>query len=181
MVEEDRSVFSSTLAQVCSDMFRECAGFSELAEDDQRAPSATGPDTIVASIGLAGVDFRGALVIHAPPAFFQRSYPASLKRTVISDAQMIDWAGEISNQLLGRLKNRLCQFGLDFAISTPTVVRGDKLVLNAAIPSSVQHGLRVGEARADIVLNVAHDSGGPLLPASGQPQVASLEGEALLF
>jgi chemotaxis protein CheX len=181
MVEEDRSVFGSTLAQVCNDMFKECPGFAELEPHEQQAIAPSDADTIVASIGLAGSDFRGALVVHAPPAFFQRSYPPSLKRTVVSDAAMVDWAGEISNQLLGRLKNRLCQLGLDFAISTPTVVRGDKLTLNATAAASVRHGLRVGDARADVVLNIAQDAGKPLLPAKGPAQVASLEGEALLF
>jgi hypothetical protein len=31
------------------------------------------------------------------------------------------------------------------------------------------------------VLNIAQDAGKPLLPAKGPAQVASLEGEALLF
>jgi chemotaxis protein CheX len=181
MVEDDRSVFRSTLEQVCNDMFKECPGFNVLGLGEQATIALPDADTIVASIGLAGADFRGALVVHAPPPFFQRSYPPSLKRTVVSDAAMVDWAGEISNQLLGRLKNRLCLFGLDFAISTPTVVRGDKLTLNTATAAQVRYALRVGDARADVVLSIAQDAGKPLLPAKGPAQVASLEGEALLF
>jgi CheY-specific phosphatase CheX len=161
-------------------MFRDCAGFSELPESEQGTTLPVGTDMIVASIGLAGPDFRGALIVHAPPVFFARSFPASLNRTVVSDAAMIDWAGEISNQLLGRLKNRLGQLGLDFAISTPTVVRGDKLTLNTPAPS-VQRALQVADARADVVFHIAHDAGKPLLPASGPAIAASLEGEALLF
>ena len=181
MVGEDRPVFGSTLAQVCNDMFGDALDFAELPAPPSPLDLSSGADTIVASIGLAGQEFRGALIVHASPAFFARSYPPSLKRTVVSEAAMIDWAGEISNQLLGRMKNRLCRLGLDFAISTPTVVRGDKLTLSAPVVSSVQHALRIGDARADVVFHIAHDEGKPLLPATGPVVVASLEGEALLF
>jgi CheY-specific phosphatase CheX len=181
MVEEDRSVFGGTLAQVCSDMFRDAAGFAEVDDPDKPRSFFPGTETIVASIGLAGPDFRGALIIQAPPAFFQRSYPPTLNRKVVSDAEMIDWAGETSNQLLGRIKNRLGGHGLDFAISTPTVVRGDNLTLTAPVVSSVHHAVKITDARATVVFHIAHDAGKPLLPASGPAVVASLEGEALLF
>jgi chemotaxis protein CheX len=181
MVEGDRSVFSSTLVQVCNDMFSDAVGFAEISPAEPPRVIAAGDDTIVASVGLAGQDFRGALIVHAPPEFFARSYPPSLNRVQVSEAAMIDWAGEISNQLLGRLKNRLGRLGLDFAISTPTVVRGDNLTLNAPLAASVQHALRIANARAVVVFHIEHDAGKPLLPASGPVVVATLEGEALLF
>jgi hypothetical protein len=39
-------------------------------------------------------------------------------------AQIADWMGELSNQTLGRIKNRLLAYGVTLEMSTPTVLFG---------------------------------------------------------
>ena len=42
-----------------------------------------------------------------------------------------DWLGELSNQLLGRAKNRLLAYGSSFRLSPPTTLSGRELTLES--------------------------------------------------
>lgn len=176
MRDEERAIFAGALAEITGEMWRSAAPLP-------RAGGAAAGPVMVASIGLAGACFRGALVLRATPAFFRAVYPPELRKTALTSSEVIDWAGEVANQLLGRMKNRLARLGLDFHLSTPTVVMGDRLRLGtgrfAATP--IEHGVAVAGAPVEIFFEIVHDEGKALLPATGPVMVASLEGEGLLF
>jgi CheY-specific phosphatase CheX len=46
-------------------------------------------------------------------------------------SNLVDWLGELSNQLAGRYKNKLAIYGLQPRLSTPTTVTGQLLQLGA--------------------------------------------------
>src|SRR5688572_5553442 len=73
-------------------------------------------ETLAASVGLGRPQIRGALMVVAAAGFFRATYPRELGDEKVGDSHLADWAGELANQLLGRVKNRLCQRGLDFSI-----------------------------------------------------------------
>lgn len=176
MRDEERAIFAGALADVTGEMWR-------AAVPSPRTTGAVAAQVMVASIGLAGPCFRGALVLRAAPAFFRAVYPPELRKSALTTSEVFDWAGEMANQLLGRMKNRLARLGLDFHLSTPTVVMGDRLRLGlgrfAATP--IAHGVAVAGAPVEIFFEIVHDEGKALLPATGPVMVASLEGEGLLF
>jgi CheY-specific phosphatase CheX len=177
MKNEDRTVLTSLLVQMCRDMF---AANGESFEELSVAAAQHDTENLLAScIGLSGTTVRGALVVVARPAFFRLTYPSELgvPRT---DDDVADWAGEVANQLLGRIKNRLSTYGLDFTTSTPTVVRGDRLQLRIDEANTIRRQLGIRGERVDIHFEIERDDDQPLL-ANGATGTATPEGHAFLF
>jgi CheY-specific phosphatase CheX len=177
MKDEDRTVLTSLLVQMCRDMF---------AANGEAFAEATGPVTppdrenlLAACIGLSGSTVRGALVVVARPTFFTLTYPSELG-VPRSDDDVADWAGEVANQLLGRIKNRLSTYGLDFTTSTPTVVRGDRLQLRIDENNTIRRPLIIRSEGVEIHFEIERDDDQALL-ANGATGTATPEGHAFLF
>jgi CheY-specific phosphatase CheX len=177
MKNEDRTVLTSLLVQMCRDMFAPNGeAFDELAG----AASIEDRENLLASaIGLSGSTVRGALVVVARPSFFKLTYPSELG-VPRSDDDVADWGGEVANQLLGRIKNRLSTYGLDFTTSTPTVVRGDRLQLRIDEANTIRRNLSIRAERVDLHFEIERDDDQPLL-ANGATGTATPEGHAFLF
>jgi CheY-specific phosphatase CheX len=92
------------------------------------APSASLPSREVALcgiIGFTGEDLRGSLMLACSRE------PLELAQAG-GEASMRDWLAELTNQLLGRVKNRLLALGTVIHCSTPVVLGGERI---APIPS----------------------------------------------
>lgn len=95
-------------------------------------------EPFAATIGFTSERIAGALVLIASRELASQSLPANLKSPAASDSIIGDWSGELSNQVLGRLKTRLCAIGVEIALSTPTVFAGKELRhLKPAYPLSM--------------------------------------------
>jgi hypothetical protein len=121
-------------------------------------------------IGFAGDDLRGSLLLACSkePLAAAGDSPKAIR----------DWLAELSNQLLGRVKNRLIMLGATIYCSTPIVLRGDHLapIENQPLPQLFQTNGGVAsvwfeaEVRPDLIL------------AQSPDQSATVqEGETLLF
>ncbi|MEM6532527.1 MAG: chemotaxis protein CheX [Myxococcota bacterium] len=66
-----------------------------------------------AALGFVGPNLRGTL--------FLATTGGSMG---VSSAMHDDWLGELANQLVGRVKNRLHKHGVDYTVSPPLVLRG---------------------------------------------------------
>jgi CheY-specific phosphatase CheX len=180
MENEDRTILSSLIVQICRDMFAANGEAFEEAAGVGGGPQNS--DTLLAScIGLSGTLVRGALAVVAQRAFFKVTYPAELGVPSGED-DVADWAGEVSNQLLGRIKNRLASYGLDFTASTPTVVRGDRLQLRIAEASTIRRVVNIRSERVDIHFEIEREDEQPLLSTSSDnAATVTPEGHAFLF
>jgi CheY-specific phosphatase CheX len=180
MENEDRTVLSSLIVQMCRDMF--AANGEAFEEVTVVGGAPQNSETLLAScIGLSGTTVRGALAVVAQRSFFKLTYPAELG-VPGGDDEVADWAGEVSNQLLGRIKNRLASHGLDFTASTPTVVRGDRLQLRIAEASTIRRVLTIRNERVDIHFEIERDDEQPLLASSSDgAATVTPEGHAFLF
>ena len=184
MTSQEREILSGALEEVCSDMLS--AGGRSPQPVTTPAPEGNGAAahtdrTLVASVGLSGQDVKGALVVMGCPEFFQSIYPSELSPSAVED-DLADWAGEVANQMVGRLKNRFCQRGLDFSISTPTVNRGVRLHVCRGDQQSVIHrSLSVEAMLVDVYLQIARKDDRPLFTEESTTGAASSEGETLLF
>jgi hypothetical protein len=76
---------------------------------------------MVAVIGFSGDGFGGSLGFAAEQSFVQTVFGES--DTFLSDS----WLGEISNLLLGRLKNTLLTYGVEYRLAIPMVLHGLQL------------------------------------------------------
>ena len=79
------------------------------------------------TIGFTSARMVGVLVLTTSRDLAQRSLPGILKGGPPTDAMIADWTGELSNQVLGRLKNHFYAAGVEIALSTPTVFAGKEL------------------------------------------------------
>jgi chemotaxis protein CheX len=175
MTPEDRSTILTMLNETARDMFTAHGTFEELGE----SPLEADKGRVAATVGLGGAELRGALVMVSRFAFFRATYPPELGEP--NDSDLADWAREVVNQLLGRLKNRFARYGVNFNISTPTVMAGDHLSLRPESPMHIKQCLRIGGDRVDVYFHMLRDDGKSLLAHGGPPVAASAEGDALLF
>lgn len=71
-------------------------------------------------VGFSGEQMRGSLLLATSREPLGRTSPTS-------DASFREWIAELSNQLLGRIKNKLIPRGVTLHLSTPIVLRGQHL------------------------------------------------------
>ena len=182
MTSQEREILSDALGEVCVDML---SVRGQPPQPAQAAGESSGR-TLVASVGLSGRDVKGALVVMGCPELFRSIYPPELLPAKVSPASVVeddlaDWAGEVANQMVGRLKNRFCERGLDFCISTPTVIRGVRLqVCGGDQPSGIHRTLTIEGQLVDVYLQIARKDERPLFNEESSTG-ASAEGETLLF
>jgi chemotaxis protein CheX len=79
---------------------------------------------LASSVGFTGPEIRGALLMTTRRDLVELAWPSELRHQPPSERDVCDWAGELVNQLVGRVKNALVPFGLALEQSTPTVVTG---------------------------------------------------------
>jgi chemotaxis protein CheX len=140
-----------------------------------------GPEEKVAIVGFAEEAIRGSLVLSADNELLDKSCPAPPPPRSADD--LGDWAAELTNQLLGRIKRALLSYGVALQVGTPTVIFGrDMHVVSRRDAScatrvfvcggkSVQVSFQA-EVRADLALHRL-----PLRPQDSN----LLEGTLLLF
>lgn len=92
------------------------------------APSEQGLQTellFCSVIGFSSEKVRGTLVLATTREPLGRTTP-------VQGGELREWVAELSNQLLGRVKRQLMDRGVELALSTPIVLRGERL---APMPS----------------------------------------------
>ncbi|WP_425401001.1 hypothetical protein [Aeoliella sp.] len=81
------------------------------------SPDGTSRTMISSSIGLSGEGFRASLNILAHTSTLVRLCPEQVRHP-------LDWAGELVNQLIGRVKNMVSEYGVACHMSLPVSVHG---------------------------------------------------------
>lgn len=120
-----RDRFRALIIECCAELFGSCGIGVACLADDAMNPDAEA--ALAALIGFAGPRARGNLLICAPLALLERSHPLAPQPPDEPAWDLADWMGELANQLLGRVKNRLVSYGLFVSMSTPTCLRGRRL------------------------------------------------------
>jgi len=116
---ETGQVFEQVAATACQELLAEY-GVAACRCGDQDEPLS--PDFLVCSvISFSGRDVRGTLVLALTADVPARSNPVQNPRG------HADWVGELSNQLLGRMKMDLLRRGVEIYVHLPAVLRGQHL------------------------------------------------------
>lgn len=100
---------------------------TNVVEDKESLFSLNGYD-YCAIIGYAGVEMKGTMILGASKDLLRVTHASIHMGMEVEDADLPDWLGELANQLVGRIKNGLLSYGLDFGITTPTVLGGNNMV-----------------------------------------------------
>lgn len=119
MKPENRAVFRELLESSCVQLF-EAYGV-HLRANPVANPADLAEISMVGVIGFTSPQLRGTLVLATTDG------PLAESNRVMAPAR--DWIAELSNQLLGRLKNRLLAYGIEVQLSTPLSLRGNQLRL----------------------------------------------------
>lgn len=162
--------FAALLSE-CGRALFEAYGVS--STEASRPARVEGLDAHVAAIiGFTGDSIRGSLMLGMNPQALEASRQTTRDRPQ-------DWIAELTNQLVGRFKNRLAAYDVDIVITTPLVIRGERLspVMDGDAAPLVW---TLGEGRAYGWLDVEVQPGLELVERPGAAAVAA-EGEALLF
>ena len=110
-----------------------------LAIGELGEPPPEGEETkqVVAFMGFTGDVLRGTLALVAPLELFRAAYPLPLDPNTRWQLEVFDWAGEIANRLLGRIKLALTARGADVEASTPRVMLGEHLHVTRSTKGTV--------------------------------------------
>jgi chemotaxis protein CheX len=109
-------------------------------------PKTMGGEAVVAGVvGFTGDTMRGTLLLAATFHVIANARPADLRKRPLSHDSasdwilVRDWAGELANQVLGRIKNRLHRYQVVFDVSPPTAFSGAALTFAAPRGPSPRH------------------------------------------
>jgi chemotaxis protein CheX len=101
-------------------------------------------DTTLSVIGYAGEHMRGSVLLSAPDTVLRATHPMG---SSAGDDDLLDWSGELTNQLLGRIKNKVRKAGILIQMSTPMILSGLHLRISSLRSSEcVAHKFMIGEA-----------------------------------
>lgn len=135
---------------------------------------------LACSIGFASPSLRGSLTMTADRAFVVESRPAELRNGEPSEIEVSDWMGELGNQLLGRLKNRLIAYGVVIDLGTPAVLYGVEIQRHMGRrPVACQHFVLGAAGKLVVHLDADVSEDFQIVEANGAE--AMPEGEVALF
>jgi hypothetical protein len=138
-------------------------------------------EPFASTIGFTSSRLVGVLVLTASRSLAESSLPANLRKGRPTDEIIADWTGELSNQALGRLKNRFYSVGIEIALSTPTVFAGQGL-RHFFQPSAIYRSLMFeGEGSLLAELQANCEDGFEIGEEKPGAEAAPPEGEALFF
>ena len=143
-------------------------------------------DTTLAVIGYAGEQMRGSVLLSAPDPLLKTTHPSGASAT---DDDLLDWAGELSNQLLGRIKNQLRGRGVIIQMSTPMILTGLHLRISSLRSAECiahkfalgeSHKFALGDARVQVRFEAIVEPG-VRLPSVPPEVPPAREGDVLIF
>lgn len=171
-----RELVATTLSELLAAYEVEAERLDGEASTDEEAISPGSEPGIAGVIGFTADAMRGSMVVYG-----YRKVLGAMGQTDSSDLALRDWAGEVSNQMLGRLKNKLLAYGVVLSMSTPVVVVGFRLDVSALSGASrIACAARTPHGVIRVSLDaVAQD--GVLLEVKEQIPMGASEGELLLF
>ncbi|HVJ93653.1 MAG TPA: chemotaxis protein CheX [Labilithrix sp.] len=82
---------------------------------------------VAAVVGICGEGLRATVTTVAPYSFMCETYPLELKKGADAALDVLDWTGEIANQIVGMVTNRLASTGVEAYASIPKVILTEHL------------------------------------------------------
>jgi len=165
-----------SIVQQCTTELFDCYGLTI-------AGCSPGPladdDGFVAVIGFTGDNYRGSLAISASTDTIHASNVITACPTPEQDR---DWTGELANQLLGRVKNRLLTYGAMIQMGTPMVFGGRSIRRwDPKHAPGLQAAFQSAHGRLEVWMDGVFTDGFVLEEAVQVEEAAEEEGTFLFF
>jgi CheY-specific phosphatase CheX len=147
---------SEVLATIAPDALVEVFASYGVHLEEQAAPrpfrggsiipkDAAGGAIAAGVIGFTGQTIRGTLLLATTLEIIGAARPAEIRTRPLSKSSASDWiiardwVGELTNQVLGRIKSRLRSYAIAFDVSPPTALSGAALTFAAPKGPAPQH------------------------------------------
>lgn len=167
--QQSREILATNLEGCALDLF------SDVGAEFTKAPVVDWLPDLTSVIGFAGSGVAGALALWSSTGCLNAL--ADLGHAQSPE----DWLGELSNQLLGRVKRRLAPYGAVFDLGTPVVVAGHRLRMSSNRPTErIRVALECSAGRLEVWLEMEFRDGFQLSDEPAEDDGLA-EGEALLF
>ena len=169
--DERQRFFEALTIPACRELFAQY-GVQLRQVSDEDAPRS--PEFLVcAVISFSGRHLRGTLVLALTEELPSRSNPLS------KGGGVRDWVGELSNQLLGRIKMELLCHGVEIYLHLPAVLRGEHL---APLPRKALNPLKfVADTGAVAIWIELEMAPGFKIGGGDGVETGPRSGEALIF
>ena len=146
--------------------------------DARPTTPSTDTSSTLSVIGFAGKQVRGSLVLCLYPGLLRASYPT---KDELTDEDLLAWSGELSNQLLGRLKNKLVARGVSINLSKPTALSGTGMRFGTALPTSELIERAFSYAGEPVLVRLEARASAGVELREPDPVSSSNEGDMILF
>jgi len=136
----------------------------------------------IALISMTNPELRLTVALQTQKAVLEASFPSEQKVTALQQLQ--DWIGELSNQLAGRLKNKMRLYDCQLNLGIPTVIQGDNMYLDLPKRSEISQHSFTTSAGQILLLNLTTQIGNRVVfcePDTYQNEEALDEGEMMFF
>lgn len=172
--ENDRisSKISELAAVACSELFRAHGVELERLEGADEAASPSDAPALSGVIGFVGSRLRGTCLLVSGVGPVQASCP--------DGGRPRDWVGELTNQLVGRLKAKLIARGVEVFVTTPIVMTGTSI---RPVPRGPLCPTKFSSSEGFVFVWVEAEAGSDLVLGASdfaQPS-ATIEGDILIF
>jgi CheY-specific phosphatase CheX len=165
-VSEVTSCLADVVQQSCIALF---SHYQVAITPSERMPSRE--VALCGIIGFTGDDLKGSLMLACSRE------PLELAQAG-GDLTMRDWLAELTNQLIGRVKNRLLAFGTVIYCSTPVVLGGERIAPIESQP--LGHLFTADGGVVSVWFDTVIRPGFALSPPGDVSELAQ-EGDTLLF
>jgi CheY-specific phosphatase CheX len=171
------------LTQVATDSVRHVLRAYGLRAETPIAPSEElDPAEVVALIGFSGDALKGTLAIIAPADLIRRTCLPLQQGPNAGAWEVFDWAGELVNMMLGRIKVGLAARGVDIDSSTPRVMLAGHLrVLRSSQNTVCSTCFSVGDSQLTLWFDAVASQGYPLFPREPGADASLPEGDVAFF
>ncbi len=187
MHDTDATILRAQVVQCTREAFAAYSIDVDLDEGDPGPPAHEAQ--IVAFIGFGGARLRGTLTVMAPQQLWQMTYPIAVADGGEAGANdLLDWCGEVVNQVLGRIKNQLTRRGVELQVSTPKAIHARQLTISRSAQRSVcilrarsERGAAIGvwfDAAVETT-GMLFRSASEAVPADAEESM--IEGDLLMF
>ncbi len=145
-----------------------------------RLADGTAPDAshnLASVIGFTSSHMRGSVAIFTADAVVNATNPLE------GENATRDWLAELANQLLGRIKNKMLRYGVQYDMSTPVVVAGQSTIqLHQIAKDNASYSYGTDAGSLTVTMDVVIEEGFELQePAAEEASDVMIEGDLMLF
>ncbi len=181
IVERVHQILNEVYVQACGALLA-AYGLAANVQEHGGVRSAPKQALFVSLLGASGDGISLSSMLQIDRGVVARMYP--LGSANLSQPELEDWALELNNQLVGRVKNKLLRYGRVVNIGLPVLITGTDVSAVTAPKSNVQQYF-VESADGQIVLTLATLISADVvfdeMEASMGDETALLEGVVALF